>query len=133
MFSPTQTPNIPTMATLPDSIKIDDIASGRIDPHTIYTELERLKLEINVLRSDMLVFLKALATIPENQSQQAYYDNLVTTVQTIRGDIADFCAQYNRLLPIINLTQIKLGHDVEVLSGQLSGKQTRTKSTGSNT
>ncbi|OBA21902.1 hypothetical protein METBIDRAFT_77445 [Metschnikowia bicuspidata var. bicuspidata NRRL YB-4993] len=109
------------MATLPEQIKIDDITSGRVDPQVIYAELEHLKSEINILRSDMSVFLKALATIPESQSQQVYYDNLLAKVLTIRLDIKGFCAQYNRLLPIINLTQIKLGHEVEVLSGLSNG------------
>ncbi|KAM9930053.1 hypothetical protein OXX59_000812 [Metschnikowia pulcherrima] len=117
------------MATLPDPIKIDDITSGRIEPQAIHAELERLKSEINVLRSDMSAFLKALATVAEHQSQQSYYDGLVSKVNAMKSDISEFCAQYNRLLPIINLTQIKLGHEVEVSSSAPSGpKGGRTKS-----
>lgn len=102
------------MSHLPDNIKIDDIASSKIDPETIYKELERLKVEVNILRTDMSLFVKALATVPESQSQQEYYNTLQTKLQTVRADIHEYCVQYNRLLPIINLAQIKLGHEVEV-------------------
>lgn len=100
---------------LPDIIKIDDISSGRIDPNLIYQELERLKVEINILRNDMSLFLKALATIPDNQSQQEYYKIIVLRLRTVQNSIKEYCVEYNKLLPIINLSQIKLGHEVEIL------------------
>lgn len=100
---------------LPDQIKIDDISSGKIDPELIYQELERLKVEINILRNDMSLFLKALATIPENQSQQEYYKIITLRLRTVQNSIKEYCVQYNKLLPIINLSQIKLGHEVEIL------------------
>ena len=31
----------------------------------------------------------------------------------MQDSIDDYCEKYNKLLPIINLAQIKLGHDVE--------------------
>ncbi|EMG47067.1 hypothetical protein SBY92_002128 [Candida maltosa Xu316] len=98
---------------LPNSIKIDDITSGKIDPQSIYDEIDRLKAEINILRNDMSLFLKALATIPSNQSQQEYYKVVVSRLKTVQVSINEYCEKYNKLLPIINLAQIKLGHDVE--------------------
>lgn len=100
---------------LPDVIKIDDIASGRIEPQLIYEELDRLKVEINILRNDMSLFIKALATIPENQSQQEYYKTAKARLKTVQASIEDYCTQYYKLLPIINLAQIKLGHEVEIV------------------
>ena len=78
----------------------------------IYDEIERLKAEINTLRNDMSLFLKALATIPPNQSQTEYYKLVVSRLK-VQDSIDDYCEKYNKLLPIINLAQIKLGHDVE--------------------
>lgn len=98
---------------LPAAIRIDDIASSKVDPDTIYKELDRLKVEVNVLRNDMSLFVQALATIPENQSQQEYYNTLMEKLQTVKAGILEYCVQYNRLVPIINLAQIKLGHDIE--------------------
>lgn len=103
---------------LPETIKIDDIASGKIDPDTIYAELDRLKVEVNILRNDMSLLIKALGTIPENQNQQEYYNTLAQRVQTVKAAIKDYCVQYNRLLPILNLALIKLGQDVEILNGK---------------
>lgn len=99
--------------SLADSIKIDDIASGKVQTEYIYAELDRLKLEVNVLRNDLSLLLKALATIPEDQNQQEYFTGLTKRVQTVRHDIKEYCAKYNRLLPIINLAQINLGQDPE--------------------
>lgn len=110
-------PNFVVMTTLPDLIKIDDIANGKVASEDIYAELHRLKMEVNILRNDMSLFIKALATIPDNQSQQEYHDNLVQKVHLVKKTIKEYCSQYNRLLPIINLTQIKLGQDVEILNG----------------
>lgn len=104
-----------TQSNLPEVIRIDDISSEKIDPQLIYQELERLKVEINILRNDMSLFLKALATIPESRSQQEYYKIIVLRLHTVQASIKDYCVQYNRLLPIINLSQIKLGHEVEIL------------------
>ncbi|SGZ50429.1 CIC11C00000002033 [Sungouiella intermedia] len=101
------------MSELPDSIRIDDIVSSKIDPETIYKELDRLKVEVNILRNDMSLFVKALATIPDNHSQHEYYNTLVAKLQTVKASIQEYCVQYNRLLPIINLALIKLGHEVE--------------------
>ena len=98
---------------LPDILKIDEITSGKIDPQLIYDEIERLKVEINTLRNDMSLFLKALATIPPNQSQTEYYKLVVSRLKKVQDSIDDYCEKYNKLLPIINLAQIKLGHDVE--------------------
>ncbi|KGR06828.1 hypothetical protein MG5_03846 [Candida albicans P57072] len=98
---------------LPDILKIDEITSGKIDPQLIYDEIERLKAEINTLRNDMSLFLKALATIPPNQSQTEYYKLVVSRLKKVQDSIDDYCEKYNKLLPIINLAQIKLGHDVE--------------------
>lgn len=113
---------------LPDIIKIDDISSGRIDPNLIYQELERLKVEINILRNDMSLLLKALATIPDNQSQQEYYKIIVLRLRTVQNSIKEYCVEYNKLLPIINLSQIKLGHEVEILpqNGKVNGSNQKT-------
>lgn len=100
---------------LPEVLKIDDITSGRIDPDLIYNEIERLKLEINILRHDMSSFVKALAAIPEGSDQQQYYKTIAVGLKVIQESIKDYCTQYNKLLPIINLSQIKLGHEVEVI------------------
>lgn len=98
---------------LPDILKIDEITSGKVDPQLIYDEIERLKAEINTLRNDMSLFLQALATIPPNQSQTEYYKLVVSRLKKVQDSIDDYCEKYNKLLPIINLAQIKLGHDVE--------------------
>ncbi|KAG5420158.1 hypothetical protein I9W82_002038 [Candida metapsilosis] len=98
---------------LPDSIKIDDITSGKIDPQLIYNEIERLKAEINILRNDMSMFLQALATIPESNSPQEYYRTTMSRLEVVQRSIQEYCERYNKLLPIINLAQIKLGHEVE--------------------
>lgn len=100
---------------LPDVIKIDDITSGKIDPQLIYNEIERLKVEINILRNDMALFTKALATIGPNQSQQQYYKVITQRLKTVQNSIQEYCTQYNMLLPVINLSQIKLGNEVERL------------------
>lgn len=105
--------NNESYSKLPDTIKIDDITSGKIDPQLIYDEIDRLKAEINILRNDMSLFLKALATIPSNQSQQEYYKLVVSRLKTVQISIKEYCEKYNKLLPIINLAQIKLGHEVE--------------------
>lgn len=102
------------MSELPATIKIDDITSGRIEPEVIYAELERLKVEINILRHDMSIFVKTLASIPEGQTQLAYYANVESKLRVVQKSITDYYAQYVRLLPIINLAQIKLGHEVEI-------------------
>lgn len=107
---------------LPEVIKIDDITSGKIDPTVIYQEIERLKYEINILRNDMSLFIKSLATIPEGFNQQEYYKNVARRLQVLQNTIKEYCVQYNRLLPIINLSQIKLGHEVEVTPQQNSSK-----------
>ena len=102
-------------AEMPDVLKIDDITSGKIDPDLIYGEIERLKLEINILRHDMGMFTKALAAIPEGSGQQEYYRVIAVRLKVVQESIKDYCTQYNRLLPIINLSQIRLGHEVEVI------------------
>lgn len=99
----------------PDIIKIDDISSGKIDPELIFEELERLKVEVNILRNDLSLFLQALAVIPENRSQQEYYNVLTLRLKAVQKGIKEYASEYNKLLPIINLSQIKLGHEVEVL------------------
>lgn len=111
---------------LPDNIKIDDIALGKIEPSVIYAELERLKVEINILRNDMSFFVQALATVPPHQSQHEYYKVVALRLQTVQASIKDYCAQYNRLLPIINLAQIKLGHEVEIAPSLGTRAATRT-------
>lgn len=113
---------------LPDLIKIDDITSGKIDPSLIFNELERLKVEINILRNDMSLLVKALATIPPDQSQQEYYRVVVLRLKSVQTSIKDYCAKYNKLLPIINLAQIKLGHEVEIIPQNPTGP---SKPTGS--
>ncbi|ODV67612.1 hypothetical protein HYPBUDRAFT_152478 [Hyphopichia burtonii NRRL Y-1933] len=100
---------------LPDVIKIDDIASGKIEPTLIYNELDRLKVEINVLRNDMTLFIKALATVPDNQRQDEYYRTAVQRLKCVQNSIKEYCNEYYKLLPIINLAQIKLGHEVEIV------------------
>ncbi|KAF3989002.1 hypothetical protein FT663_00620 [Candidozyma haemuli var. vulneris] len=101
------------MNELTGPIKIDDIASGKIDSKAIYDELERLKAEVNILRNDMSLFLKQLATIPEKHSQQEYQDALQQRLTQVQNTIKEYCVRYNRLLPIINLSQIKLGQEPE--------------------
>lgn len=117
------------MSALPDSIKIDDVVSSKIDPQTIYNELDRLKVEVNFLRNDMSLFIKALATIPDNCSQQEYYNKLLAKLRTVRASIKEYCAQYNRLLPIINLALIKLGQEVESSKGGVSPQKNGKKRT----
>jgi hypothetical protein len=103
------------MSTLPDVIRIDDVTSGKIEPELIYEELERLKVEINLLRNDMALFVKALATAGSNQSQVEYYRTVTSRLKAVQAGIKDYCGQYNKLLPIINLAQIRLGHEVEIV------------------
>lgn len=110
---------------LPETIKIDDIALGKIEPTAIYAELERLKVEINILRNDMSFFIQALATIQPHQSQHEYYKVVALRLQTVQASIRDYCSQYNKLLPIINLAQIKLGHEVEIAPSLGSKPATR--------
>lgn len=97
-------------------IKIDDIASGKIDSKAIYDELDRLKAEVNILRNDMSLFLKQLATIPDKSSQQEYQKALQQRLVQVQSTIKEYCARYDRLLPIINLSQIKLGQEPETTS-----------------
>lgn len=106
------------MAELPEIIKIDDITSGKIEPSLIYDEIERLKVEINVLRNDMSSLVKSLATIPEGSSQGDYYRNVSEKLKVIQKSIKNYCNEYNRLLPIINLAQIKLGNEAEVIPNE---------------
>lgn len=106
------------MSQLPESIKIDDVASGRIEASVIYEELERLKLEINMLRNEISTFVKALVTISDDMSQQSYYDSIEQRIFSVREAISKYCVRYNRLIPVINLTQIKLGQNVEILSAK---------------
>lgn len=96
-----------------DAYKVDDIVSGRVPPEIVYSDIESLKAEVNLLRSSMSQFLNALATIPENESQQEYYTLLVHQTQTLKLAIKDYCGKYNRLVAIINLAQIKLGQDTD--------------------
>ncbi|ODV77807.1 uncharacterized protein CANTADRAFT_53986 [Suhomyces tanzawaensis NRRL Y-17324] len=123
------------MEKLPDPIRIDDVTSGKIDPTLIYNELDRLKLEINILRNDMSLFVKALATIPQNQSQQEYYTVVLLRLKTVQNSIKEYCIQYNKLLPIINLAQIKLGHEVEILNqnGSQGSANSPSKTVGAKT
>lgn len=109
-----QSPKSP-LSDLPDPIKIDDIASGKVDSKDIIRELERLKVEVNILRNDMSLFLKALASIPPKLSQHEYREALRAKLLVVQSSIHEYCVQYNRLLPIINLAQIKLGQDAETL------------------
>lgn len=118
------------MLELPSVIKIDDITSGRIDPEVIYKELDRLKEEINILRHDMSLFVKALATIPEGDSQYEYYRNVESRLKVVQHSIKEYYSQYTRLLPIINLAQIKVGHDVEILSANGSAEKRPSASNG---
>lgn len=104
------------MTDLSGSIKIDDIASGRVDSKAIFDELERLKAEVNILRNDMSLFLKQLASIPDKHSQQDYQNALQQRLAQVQNTIKEYCARYNRLLPIINLSQIKLGQEPETNS-----------------
>lgn len=104
-----------TLNELPQVLKIDDITSGKIDPQAIYKELDRLKVEVNILRNDMSLFLRALASASPSQSQQEYRKLLAQRLEAVNVSIQDYCRQYNRLLPVINLAQIRLGHEVEVL------------------
>lgn len=99
-------------------IKIDDITSGKVDAQVVYAELERLKIEINVLRKDMTLFIKALANIPSDHSQQDYYQMVSFRLKTIQQSIKEYCEQYEKILPIINLAQIRLGHEVEILQNR---------------
>lgn len=107
---------------MPEAIKIDDIVAGRVDPDTVLQELDRLKVEVNILRNDMSLFIKALATVPENQGQQEYYTVLALRLQTVKATIKEYCAQYNQLLPIINLAQIRLGQDADAAKSALPAK-----------
>lgn len=117
---------------LPESIKIDDITSGKIDANLIYDEIDRLKAEINILKNDMSLFLKALASIPPNQSQQEYYRIVILKLKTVQTSIKEYCDKYNKLLPIINLAQIKLGHDVEAPPPNTRNSRTPTANNTTN-
>ncbi|KAI5965821.1 uncharacterized protein KGF55_001184 [Candida pseudojiufengensis] len=114
---------------LPDSIKIDDITSGKIDPKLIYEEIERLKAETNILRNDMSSFLRALTTTPKDNSQKEFFQTIITRLATIQQSINEYCERYNKLLPIINLAQIKLGHEVEAPPNNVKIKGSNPSST----
>ncbi|KAK6464510.1 hypothetical protein DFJ63DRAFT_71534 [Scheffersomyces coipomensis] len=125
---------------LPDFIKIDDIMSGRIDPQLIYQELNRLKVELNILRNDMNNFLKVLIDIPTNANgdinEHEYFKIISSRLKTLKETINEYCLEYNRLLPIINLAQIKLGHEVEILplpNNNKANSNTANGNTGSTT
>lgn len=100
---------------LPDVVTINDVTLGRVDANHVYNELENLKVEISILRNDMSAFLKALATIPNNMNQHEYYNVVLLRLQAIQSLIKDYCNHYNNFLPIINLSQVQLGREVEVL------------------
>lgn len=112
------------MSSLPDVIRIDDVSSGKIDPVLIFNELDRLKAQINLLRGDMASFVKAIATIPQGSSPTDYQREIYAQLKQLQQHIASYCAEYNKLLPIINLSQIRLGHDVEIVPA--SSKDTNT-------
>lgn len=115
------------MEILPGAYKIDDIMSGRVSPETLYSEIDTLKAEINLLRNGMSQFLKALATIPEGRGQQEYYAQLAEQTQHVKAAIKEYCAKYDRLVAIINLAQIKLGQDPETgRTGQQLPKRKRS-------
>ena len=103
---------------LPDVVNINDVTLGDIDANYVLNELENLKVEISILRNDMSAFLKALATIPNNTSQQEYYNVIILRLQAMQSLIKDYCVHYNKFLPVINFSQVQLGRDVEVLSQQ---------------
>ncbi|KAK6198695.1 uncharacterized protein RJT21DRAFT_50599 [Scheffersomyces amazonensis] len=111
---------------LPDLIKIDDITSGKIDPQLIYQELNRLKVELNILRNDMNNFLRVLIDIPTNANgdvnEHEYFKVIASRLKTLKETINEYCLEYNKLLPIINLAQIKLGHEVEILPPPTSNR-----------
>lgn len=102
--------------SLPETIKIDDINTGKILPQAIYEELDRMKVQLNILRNDMLVFVQLLATIPHDLSQQQYFNSVKLRLFVVQLSIKDYCAQYNRLLPFINLAQIRLGNELEIVA-----------------
>lgn len=113
---------------LPDVVNINDVTLGDIDANYVLNELENLKVEISILRNDMSAFLKALATIPNNTSQQEYYNVIILRLQAMQSLIKDYCVHYNKFLPVINFSQVQLGRDVEVLSQQHeSGSGVSTK------
>lgn len=101
--------------SLPDTIKIDDITSGKIDSDVLFAEIDRLKVEVNILRNDMSLFLRTLASASSSQSQQEYHKLLTLRLETVTASIQEYSQQYNRLLPVINLAQIRLGYEVEVI------------------
>lgn len=110
-----------------DAYKIDDITSGRVAPETLYAEIDQLKMEINLLRNEMSLFLQTLASISDNKSQHEYYALLVDQTKRVKSAIKEYCAKYNRLLAIINLAQIKLGQDAETgRAGQSPPKRKRS-------
>lgn len=107
--------------------KIDDITSARVTPETLYSEIDQLKVEVNLLRNDMSQFLKALATVPENKSQHEYYAQVMEQTQSVKLAVKEYCAKYNRLAAIINLAQIKLGQDPDMARvGQSLPKRKRS-------
>lgn len=113
--------------SLPDIIKIDDVTSGKIDSAVLYSEIERLKVEVNVLRNDMSLFLRTLASPSPSQSQQEYYKQLTARLETVLASIHEYSQQYNRLLPVINLAQIRLGHEAEVIPVKAESPQKPAK------
>lgn len=103
--------------------KIEDISSGRVPAEEVYQEMERLKTDISLLRTEMAQFLTALATVHENTSQHAYYAQLATRTAGVRAAIKDYCARYHRLLDVISYSQIKLNQEPEVWSAQSPKKK----------
>lgn len=114
------------MESTDTAYKIDDITLGRVAPETLYNEIDHLKTEINLLRNGMALFLKALASIGENQSQHEYYAALADETSNVKQAIKEYCVKYNRLVAIINLAQIKLGQDPDPGRSQASPKRKRS-------
>ncbi|KAG7195208.1 uncharacterized protein KQ657_003734 [Scheffersomyces spartinae] len=86
----------------------------------MYDELDRMKIQLNILRNDMLVFIQLLATIPSDLSQQQYFNSVKLRLFVVQQSIKEYCAQYNKLLPIINLAQIRLGNELEIVAPTVS-------------
>lgn len=96
---------------LTKEITIEDIARGHIEPSAVYAELDRLKAEVDVVRNDMLLFLKGLGTIGDGQSQQEYRDILAQRLVRLQESISEYTRQFSMVQEVVETLQAKLGLD----------------------
>lgn len=107
--------------------QLEDIELGRVKPTEVYTEIDRLKTEINGLRNCMAQFVTTLATIPPDQSQQLYYILVVKKLHQVQQAISEYLKQYECLVPLIQVAESRLGASNQAEDGvahsQVQGQQ----------